>query len=204
MMISLSAGSQHEAYVDTPSSLFDANEVEQLLEGRFRAEEIVDVIYQRYYNGFRKQGSRDPDFLDNINGVFICFVATAIWHCLKAWKTGELAESATEFKYETNWGELLSDAWSRKMLAKQDSYYRLSKLWDNQIGPVQELLVSNIRADLARRIAAHVTVVESECPEVPEREDQARYEEELKKELDHSYDRLNLHESKRRCENGEL
>ena len=47
-------------------------------------------------------------------------------------------------------------------------------------------------------------VVESECTEVPEREDLARYEEELKKELDHSRDRLNLHERKRRRENREL
>ena len=82
MMISLSTGSQHEAYMDTPSSLFDANEVEQLPEGRFREDEIVTVMCQRYYNVSRKQGSRDPDFLDNINDMFICFVATAIWHCL--------------------------------------------------------------------------------------------------------------------------
>ena len=96
-MISLSARSKHEAYVDTPSSLFDVNNVEQLLEGRFRAEEIVAVIYQRYYNNFRKQGSCDSDFLHNINGMFICFVTTAIRHYLKALKTVQLAELATEF-----------------------------------------------------------------------------------------------------------
>lgn len=28
---------------------------------------------------------------------FICFVATAVRHCLKAWKTGECAESPREF-----------------------------------------------------------------------------------------------------------
>ena len=39
---------------------------------------------------------------------------------------------------------------------------------------------------------------------MPEWKDLARYEEELKKELNHLYDRLNLHESKRRRENGPL
>jgi len=66
--------------------------VEQKLKGCFRGEEIVAVIYQRYYNGSRTQGSRDSELLDRINGVFICFVAMAIRHCLKAWRTGELAE----------------------------------------------------------------------------------------------------------------
>jgi len=178
--------------------------VEQKLEGHFRAEEIVAVIYQRYYNGSRRQGSQDPEFLDRINGVFICIVATAIQHCLKAWRTGELAESGPDFKYETNWGKLLPDALSRKMLTKQDSYTRLRNRWCDYKPAVQELIVNNIKADLARRIAVHVKVVESEPTEAPEHEDQARYEEELRKELDHSYDRLNVHAGKCRHENGEL
>ena len=178
--------------------------MEQKLAGRFRAEEIVAVIYQRYYNGSRRQGSRDPEFLDRINGVFICFVATAIRHCLKAWRTGELAESGPDFKYETNWGKLLPDPLSRKILTKQDSYTRLRNTWCDFKLAVQELIVNNIKADLVRRIAVHVKVVDSEPTEAPEREDKVRYEEELRKELDYLYDRLKVHVSKRRRENGEL
>ena len=31
-----------------------------------------------------------PWFLERINGVFICFVAMAMRHCLKLWKSGVL------------------------------------------------------------------------------------------------------------------
>ena len=162
------------------------------------------MIYQRYFNGSRRQGSRDPEFLDRINGVFVCFVATAIRHCLKAWRTGELAETGPDFKYETNGGKFLPDALGRKRLTQPDSYERLRNTWCDYNPAVQDLIVSNIKADLARRIAVHVKVVESEPTEAPEREDQGRYQEELLKELDHSYERLNVHASKRRRENGEL
>jgi len=70
-------------------------------EGRLRVEEIVTIIYQKYFQGPKRKGNREPDFLEKINGVFICFVATTIRHCLKAWRTGECAERVTEFKYET-------------------------------------------------------------------------------------------------------
>jgi len=90
------------------------------------------------------------------------------------------------------------------MPTKQDSYTRLRNTWWDYKPAVQALIVNNIKADLARRIAVHVKVVESEPTEALEREDQARYEEKLGKELDHSYDRLNLHAIKRCRENGEL
>jgi hypothetical protein len=77
-------------------------------------------------------------------------------------------------------------------------------MWgDNEPG-IQELILNCIRADIARRIAAHVKIVEHETTDIPEREDQTRYEAELHKELDHAYNRLNVHESKRRRENGQL
>lgn len=52
------------------------------------------------------QGNRDPDFLDKINGVFICFVASAIRHSLKAWRKGDSIPVMQEFKYETAWCKL--------------------------------------------------------------------------------------------------
>ncbi|KAF8423728.1 hypothetical protein BGX38DRAFT_1147240 [Terfezia claveryi] len=76
---------------------------QDLHEGRFRAEEIVAIVFQKYFEGAKRKGNREPNFLEKINGVFICFVATAIRHCLKAWKTGKYAESVQEFKYKTTW-----------------------------------------------------------------------------------------------------
>ena len=54
----------------------------------------MTIIYQKYYQGPRMQGRRESEFLDRINGVFIYFVACAIRHCLKLWKTGELKQGA--------------------------------------------------------------------------------------------------------------
>ena len=93
--------------------------MEKKLKGRFRAEEIVAVIYQRYYNESRRQGSRDPKFLDRINSVFICLVTMAIQYYLKAWRTSELAESGPDFKYEINWGNLLPDAVVKLSIMRQ-------------------------------------------------------------------------------------
>ncbi|KAF8419988.1 hypothetical protein BGX38DRAFT_1263992 [Terfezia claveryi] len=110
--------------------------------GRFRAEEIVNIIYQWYFQGPKMKGNRDPGFLDRINGVFICFVASAMRHSLKAWKTGDCNPVMQEFKYETAWSQ--------------------------------------------------VRMVEVEPVDAPQVEDEARYEAELRKELEHSYERLEV------------
>ena len=80
----------------------------------------------------------------------------------------------------------------------------LRNTWCDYNPAVQDLIMSNIKADLACRIVVHVKVVESEPTKATEREDQDRHHEELLKELDHSYERRNVHASKRRCENREL
>jgi len=64
--------------------------------------------------------------------------------------------------------------------------------------------VSNIKADLARWIAVNVKVVEVESEDPPEAEDQIRYEAELRKELQHAYERCDISESKRRIIGGWL
>ena len=64
--------------------------------------------------------------------------------------------------------------------------------------------MKNIKADLVRRIAAHIQIIEIEPTEPPEPEDQSRYGEKLRRELEHSYDRLNVPESKRERRGGEL
>jgi len=123
---------------------------------------------------------------------------------LKLWRTSELAESGPDFKYETNWGKLLPDMLSQKMLTKQDSYTRLRNTWCDYKAAVQELIVKNIKGDLAHRIAVHMKVVVSEPTEEPEHKDQVRYEEEVQKELGYLYDRLNVHASKYCHKNREM
>jgi len=70
--------------------------------------------------------------------------------------------------------------------------------WNAHPKSIQELLVDNVKADLARRIAAQVRVVEDEPTNAPEIEDVARYETELGRELEHSYERLDVLAEKRR------
>ncbi|RPB18309.1 hypothetical protein L211DRAFT_854246 [Terfezia boudieri ATCC MYA-4762] len=158
------------------------------LKGRFRTEEIVAIIYQWYFKGPKMQGNRDPDFLNKVNGIFICFVASAMHHSLKAWRKGEIARVMQEFKYETAWC----------------TYERLKNTWEIHLKAIQELIVNNIKADLARRIAAQVRIVEIESVDVPQVEDEAQYEAELRKELEYSYDRLRVPAHKRRREGSQL
>ncbi|RPB18038.1 hypothetical protein L211DRAFT_854545 [Terfezia boudieri ATCC MYA-4762] len=65
---------------------------------------------------------------------------------------------------------------------------------------IQDLIVNNIKADLVRRIAAQVRLVEVEPVNAPQVEDEGRYEAELRKELEHSYERLDVPAEKRRRE----
>ncbi|RPB18878.1 hypothetical protein L211DRAFT_853690 [Terfezia boudieri ATCC MYA-4762] len=100
-------------------------------------------LYQKYFDDAKRKGNRKPDFLEKINGVFICFITTAIRYCLKAWKTGECADT-------------------------------------------------------------HVKIGEIEPTDALQPEDQEKYEAELEKELNHAYDRLNIPESKRKHQRGQL
>ena len=63
----------------------------------------MKLIYQKYFQTKRMKGNREPEFLQRVNGVFICLVSTAIRHCLKLWRTGEYQEGGPDFKYETAW-----------------------------------------------------------------------------------------------------
>lgn len=55
---------------------------------RFCAPQIADAIFEKFYSSARRIGSKEPEFLNAINGVFICLISTAIFHCLKAWENG--------------------------------------------------------------------------------------------------------------------
>ena len=80
----------------------------------------------------------------------------------------------------------------------------MEKTWSAHTPKVQDLIISNVKADLARRIAARVKIVEIEPTDAPDVEDAAKYEDELRKELEHSYNRLDVQQRKRRRAMGSL
>ncbi|KAF8414789.1 hypothetical protein BGX38DRAFT_1281675 [Terfezia claveryi] len=58
----------------------------------FRAIEIREIIFQKYFVMIKMRGNFDETFFDLINEVFISLVASAMHHCLKAWMTGVYVE----------------------------------------------------------------------------------------------------------------
>jgi len=58
--------------------------------------------------------------------------------------------------------------------------------------------------DLTYWIAVEVKMEDEESTKVPELEDASKYLEELRRELEHSYDRLDIPERKRRRDMGRL
>ena len=68
-----------------------ANE-EQELQNRFRAQEIPELIFRKYFSGPKMRGIRDPSFIERINAQFICLVCSVIQHNLKAHRTGQYLE----------------------------------------------------------------------------------------------------------------
>ena len=65
---------------------------------RFRASEIVTLIFQIFFQRPRMRGNRDGKFFEKMNGTLICLVAGAIRHCLREYLVGD--KSLIEFKYE--------------------------------------------------------------------------------------------------------
>lgn len=65
------------------------------------------MIYAQYFRTSKRKGNQDPKFLSKVNGAFICFIATAIRHCLKAWRKGQFDEDRPNFMYETAWCKLM-------------------------------------------------------------------------------------------------
>ena len=70
-------------------------------------------------------------------------------------------------------------------------YRHLTKKWERYESGVQTLMLDNIRADLAHRIAASVKLVDSESTEVSKVQEEEEFQAELKKDLKYSLDRLN-------------
>ncbi|KAF8428822.1 hypothetical protein BGX38DRAFT_1146991 [Terfezia claveryi] len=70
----------------------------------FRASEITDVIFCKYFASVKMHGNFDETSFNSINKVFICLVTSAMRHCLKSWTTGVYMEppKTGDFKYNTS------------------------------------------------------------------------------------------------------
>ena len=61
------------------------------------------MIFLRFFNGKKRIGYKDLIFLSQINEVLICLICTAIFHCLRQWRTDAL-DDIVEFKHDTHLG----------------------------------------------------------------------------------------------------
>jgi len=59
--------------------------------------EIVDGIYWIFFYGIQQRGMNDRSSIDKINPPIIALTATAIHHCLSAWKPGEFRQPDPDF-----------------------------------------------------------------------------------------------------------
>ena len=65
------------------------------------------------------RGNKDPEFFNMINNSFIWLISSAIQHCLRKWKTGEVIQELVDFKYETAQYRCFSDVFQCDLDALQ-------------------------------------------------------------------------------------
>jgi len=141
----------------------------ETLQGHFKAAEITEIIFRKYFAGIKMRGHADEGFFEAINEVFICLVASAIRHCLTFWETGVFIRSSKkmDFKYDTAYR----------------TYQRLLETWKSYPANIQVLLLSSIKADLRARLVATQPKVQLESTEPLPLNDPVRFEQELRAEL---------------------
>ena len=71
---------------------------------RFRAPQIAEAIWGKYFEGIRMRGIAEPDFLRCINGMMICLTCAILYHTLQAWKNGAYKDPG-DYKPEAVGGE---------------------------------------------------------------------------------------------------
>jgi len=76
----------------------------QQITNRFLAPQIPEAIWGKYFEGKKRFGITDPEFLGRINGTMICLTCAIICHTLRAWQTG-VYKLQGDFKPERVGGE---------------------------------------------------------------------------------------------------
>ncbi|KAF8444338.1 hypothetical protein BGX38DRAFT_1260974 [Terfezia claveryi] len=97
----------------------------------FRANEITEIIFHKYFSNMKMCGNSDDTFFDSINEVFICLVTSAMRHCLKAWTTGVHLECPLpEIEDETTSVGKLKNA---TMITRPTMKITLTDKWKNMM-----------------------------------------------------------------------
>jgi len=60
----------------------------QPISFRFLAPQIADAIYGKYFNGKRKLGMLDTEFINCVNGTMVCLTCATLCHQLRAYRLG--------------------------------------------------------------------------------------------------------------------
>ncbi|KAF8422310.1 hypothetical protein BGX38DRAFT_1147315 [Terfezia claveryi] len=135
----------------------------------FRATEIREIIFRKYFVMIKMRGNFDATFFDSINEVFICLVASAMRHCLKTWTTGVYVEPPkTEvFKYDTT----------------VTTYKQGLATWNAHPSNVRTLLLEAIKADIRTCLATLLQKGSLESDQPLKIGDTSAFEAELTQEL---------------------
>jgi hypothetical protein len=57
-----------------------------------------------YFDGAKKLGNKDPNFISKISGPFICLIFATLHHALQTYETG-VFQDGDYFNYATSGGE---------------------------------------------------------------------------------------------------
>jgi len=68
---------------------------------RFRAQEAIEFIHREFYNGPKKLGNQDKNFIAKISAPFICLIFTVLCHNLQCYETGEYV-MCEDFNYSNS------------------------------------------------------------------------------------------------------
>ena len=60
----------------------------QPISCRVLAPQIADAIYRKYFNGKRKPGMLDPEFINRVNGTIVRLTCAILCHQLRAYRLG--------------------------------------------------------------------------------------------------------------------
>jgi len=58
----------------------------QPISFQFLAPQIADTIYGKYFNGKKKLGMLDPEFINRVNGTMVCLTCAILCHQLRAYR----------------------------------------------------------------------------------------------------------------------
>jgi hypothetical protein len=123
------------------------------LDDRFQSVLLAQATYDRFYARSGLRGHTNTDFLEQINGTYICLISAAVYHTLKGWRSGNW-RIPSQFREST----------------VRIVYTRLKATWDSFPPDLHAGIIEGhkgyVKAELAKY--GFITVEESAVP-LPER-----------------------------------